>query len=326
MMKVVFAGAFAARLVEPVRSRLAVPCDMVAGDEAGILPQLADADVLVSMEFTSAMAEAAPRLRLVQVPGAGLDRVDRAALRPRMCLANAYGHEAGIAEYVIGAMIALTRGFSRLDTALRYGRWESQWAVGAPAPPLWSELGGKTLGILGLGHIGRALARRAAAFDMRVCAIRREAEAEPPPDVAFVGGADRLDEVLRSADYLAITLSLSDTTRGLLDDRRLRLMKPAAYLINVARAEIVDETALHSALASGRLAGAALDVWWRYPVAPGATRPADRPFHELPNVLMTPHVSGWTAGMLDARAAIIAENVARTSRGEAPLHRVEAPR
>lgn len=326
MMKVVFAGAFSTRLVEPVRSRLAVPCKVVAGDEAGILPELADADVLVSMGFTPAMAEAAPRLRLVQVPGAGLDRIERGALRPGTHLANAYGHEAGIAEYVVGTMITLTRDFGRLDAALREGRWESQWAVGAPAPPLWPELAGKTLGILGFGHIGRALARRAAAFDMRVVAIRREAEAEPPPGVAFVGGAERLDELLRGADHLAVTLSLSDATRGLLNDRRLRLMKPSAFLINVARAEVVDEAALHDALASGRLAGAALDVWWRYPTAPGTTLPATRPFHELRNVLMTPHISGWTEGMLNARAAVIAENVALTARGETPLNLVEAPR
>src|SRR4051812_47061429 len=271
IMKVAFAGAFAARLVEPVRSRLLMPCEVVAGDEAGIAPHLADAEVLVSMAFTSAMAGAAPRLRLVQVPGAGLDRVERGALRPGTHLANAFGHEVGIAEYAIGAMIALTRGFARLDAALREGRWESQWAVGVPAPPLWPELAGKTLGILGFGHIGRALAQRAAAFDMRVCAIRRETEAESPARVAFVGGPERLEEVLRGADYLAITLSLSNATRGMLDDRRLRLLKPTAILINVARAEIVDEMALYEALASGRLAGAALDVWWRYPTAAGPT-------------------------------------------------------
>src|SRR5690242_17146880 len=113
-MKVAFAGTFAAQLVEPVRSRFSVLCEVVAGDEAGVLPQLADADVLVSMGLTSAMAAAAPRLRLVQVPGAGLDRIDHSALRPGTYLANAYGHEVGIAEYAIGAMIAFARDFGRL--------------------------------------------------------------------------------------------------------------------------------------------------------------------------------------------------------------------
>ena len=225
-MKVAFAGSFAARLAEPVRARLSLPCEVIIEDEAAIVSRLADVDVLVSMGFSAGMAEAAPRLRLVQVPGAGLDRIDRAALRPGTHLANAYGHEAGIAEYIIGTMISLTRSLGRLDAALRQGRWESQWAVGTAAPPLWPELAGKTLGILGFGHIGQALARRAVAFDMRVCAVRRQAQADAPSGVSFVGGPERLDDVLRQADYLAVTLSLSPTTRNLIDDRRLRLMKP----------------------------------------------------------------------------------------------------
>jgi phosphoglycerate dehydrogenase-like enzyme len=290
-MKVAFAGSFAVRLAEPVRAQLAVPCEVIADDEARIMPRLADTDVLVSMGFTKEMAEAGRRLRLIQVPGAGLDRIDRSALRPGMHLANAYGHEAGIAEYVIGAMIALTRSFGRIDAKLRSGEWESQWAVGAPAPPLWPELAGKTLGILGFGHIGEALARRARAFDMKVCAIRRQAQSEPPDGVSFIGGSEHLDDVLHQADFLVITLSLSSETRGLLDERRLRLMQPSAYLINVARAEIVDELALYQALVTGGIAGAALDVWYRYPTTPGMALPATQPFHELGNLIMTPHVS-----------------------------------
>jgi phosphoglycerate dehydrogenase-like enzyme len=321
-MKVAFAGSFAVRLAEPVRSQLSIPCDVVAGDEAVMIAELADTDVLVSMGFTQALAEAGPNLRLIQVPGAGLDRIDRAALGPGVHLANAYGHEAGIAEYVIGTMLALTRSFGRIDDKLRKGEWESQWAVGMPAPPLWPELAGKTIGILGFGHIGEALARRAHAFDMQVCAIRRQAQSPPPHGVSFVGGPDQLDDVLRQSDYLAITLSLSADTRGLLDARRLGLMRSSGYLINVARAEIVDETALYRALATSGLAGAALDVWYRYPAAPGSVMPSNQPFHELPNVIMTPHVSGWTEGMLEARAKIIAGNIERIARGAPPLNAI----
>lgn len=321
-MKVAFAGSFAIRLAKPVKQLLSMPCDFVTGDEAGIVAELGDTDVLVSMGFTKAMAEAGPNLRLVQVPGAGLDRIERTALRSGMHLANAYGHEAGIAEYVIGTMLALTRSFGRIDARLRKGEWESQWAVDAPAPPLWPELAGKTLGILGFGHIGEALARRAYAFDMQVCAIRRESQSPPPNGVSFIGGPGQLDDVLRQSDYLAITLSLSAETRGLLDARRLGLMKPSAYLINVARAEIVDETALFRALATGALAGAALDVWYRYPVASGPLMPSSQPFHELPNAIMTPHISGWTEGMLQARAKVIAENIERIARGALPLNAI----
>lgn len=321
-MKVAFAGSFAVRLIEPVRQRLTLPCDIVSGDEAGIVKELGDADVLVSMAFTKEMAAAGSRLRLVQVPGAGLDRIDRSQFRAGLALANAYGHEAGIAEYVMGAMIALTRSFRQIDQKLRQGDWESQWSIGTPAPPLWPELAGKTLGILGFGHIGEALARRAQAFDMKVCAVRRHAQPDTPPGVTFIGGPERLDQLLGLSDYLAITLSLSAETRGLLDARRLGLMKPSAYLVNVARAEIVDEQALYRALAGKRLAGAALDVWYRYPTGAGSTAPSNAPFHELNNVLMTPHVSGWTEGMIEARADVIAENIARTARGGTPVNAI----
>jgi phosphoglycerate dehydrogenase-like enzyme len=99
-------------------------------------------------------------------------------------------------------------------------------------------------------------------------------------------------------------------------------MKPSAYLINVARAEIVEQRALYAALAEGRLAGAALDVWYRYPTTCGHALPSAAPFNELDNVIMTPHVSGWTQGMLEARAAVIAENIARIARREPPLHAI----
>jgi phosphoglycerate dehydrogenase-like enzyme len=322
MLRLAFAGTFAARLEPQVRVHLDVPCDVIVGDEGSIAARLADVDVLVTMAFTAEMGGAAKRLALVQVPGAGLDRIDRAALPSGTWLANAYGHEVGIAEYVIGAMLAVTRQLAPLDAALRQGVWRSQWAVGAAPPPAWPELAGKTLGILGYGHIGRALARRARAFDMTVCGIRRtpaDAEAE---GLAWLRGPEALDDLLGAADYLAITLSLNDATRGLIGARELGLMKPTAVLVNVARAEIVDEQALHQALKDRVIAGAALDVWYRYPTRAGATPPAGCAFHELPNVLMTPHVSGWTEGMLDARARVIAENVGRAARGEPPVNRI----
>src|SRR5262245_54532053 len=116
-IQIAFAGTFACSLTEPVRAQLDLACDVVADDEAGIVARLAGVDVLVTMAFTPAMGAAARRLRLVQVPGAGLDRIDRAALPPGARLANAYGHEVGIAEYILGAMLAWTRDLGRLDTA-----------------------------------------------------------------------------------------------------------------------------------------------------------------------------------------------------------------
>jgi phosphoglycerate dehydrogenase-like enzyme len=134
-----------------------------------------------------------------------------------------------------------------------------------------------------------------------------------------------MDEVLRRSDYLVVALPLMPETRGLIGEKQLALMKPSAVLVNISRAEIIDEEALYRALSGHTIAAAALDVWYRYPRQPGPTRPARQPFHELPNVLMTPHVAGWTDGMLRARAELMAENVHRTARGEPPLNLVSSP-
>ena len=318
---VVFAGTFAASLETRVRAHLTLPSTVTAADESAVVALMPEVDVLVTMAFSRAMGERAKRLKLVQVPGAGLDRIDRSALPPGAALANVYGHEVGIAEYVMGAMLTLTREFTRLDAALRRGVWESQWGVGTAArPEPWPELAGRTLGIVGYGRIGQALARRARAFDMTVLAIRRDVT-RPDPH-ALVRGPDALPDVLARADYVAITASLNSETRGLIGGRELAAMKPSAVLVNVSRAEIVDEAALYRALADRTIAAAALDVWYRYPSAPGPTPPARQPFHGLPNVLMTPHVSGWTDGMMEARAQAIAGNIERAARGEPPLNAI----
>jgi len=324
MIHVAFAGTFSASLEPRVRAHLAVPCEISVADEPGIVSKLAAVDVLVSLGFTREMGAAAGRLKLVQVPGAGLDRIDRAALPQGAWLANVYGHETGIAEYVLGAMLALTRGFARIDAALRRGAWESQWAVGTPPPVPWPELAGKTLGIVGYGRIGQGVARRARGFDMEILAIRRDVWRSADDELELLGGLDVLDEVLQRSDYVVLTLPLTPATRGLIGEAQLRAMKPRAVLVNVSRAEIVDEQALYHALAERRLAGAALDVWYRYPTDAAPTLPARQPFHELDNVLMTPHVSGWTEGMLEARATLIAENIARVARGEPPVNQVSA--
>ena len=169
----------------------ALPCEIVVASEADILPRLPETDVLVTMGLTAEMAQAATRLKLVQVPGAGVDRIDHAALPKGAVLANTYGHEVGIAEYVVGAMLALTREFSRLDAALRKGDWQSQWAVATAPPPVWPELAGRTVGILGYGRIGQEIARRAHAFAMQVCAIRRDVGRSMKDDLALLGRPPR---------------------------------------------------------------------------------------------------------------------------------------
>ena len=195
MFEIAIAGTFAASLEQPIRRHLNIPCNIIVSDEERIIPRLGDIDVLVTMGFTAEMGRAAARFKLVQVPGAGIDRIDRAAISAGTWLANVYGHETGIAEYMIGAMLALTREFSRLDAALRKGEWQSQWAVGSAIPPVWPELAGKTIGIIGYGRIGQAVARRARAFDMKICVVRRNVERSAEDDVDLLGGPEMIDEV-----------------------------------------------------------------------------------------------------------------------------------
>jgi phosphoglycerate dehydrogenase-like enzyme len=325
MLRIAFTGPFAAAFEPLVRPQL-VSCEtVVEPDEGRAASVLGDVDALVTLSFTAQMAAAAgSRLKLVQLPAAGLDRVDLEALPAGVMLANAYGHEAGIAEYIMGAMLTLTRNFLPLDRDLRQGLWPGPWMAGRPRC-LSPELAGKTLGILGYGHIGQALARRARAFDLQVCAIRRDLARGADDGVELLGGLDRTDDLLRRVDYLAITLSLNEATRGLMGARELGLMKPAAWLVNVARAEIIDGAALYGALAERRIAGAALDVWYLYPRDGTPTWPAEQAFHELPNVLMTPHVAGGTEGTVQARVALVAANIARLARGERPANLVKGP-
>ena len=131
MLCVGFMGTFPASLVEPVRRRLSTPCEIVVSDEVGLISRLSEVDVLVTMALTREIGRSATQLKLVQVPGAGLDRIDRSQLRAGLALANAYGHEAGIAEYVMGTMIALTRSLQRLDQKLRAGQFRRHTAFGS---------------------------------------------------------------------------------------------------------------------------------------------------------------------------------------------------
>ena len=183
------------------------------------------------------------------------------------------------------------------------------------------EVLGRTIGIVGYGRIGREVAERATGLKCRVLAANRSPVADPAPAEAVFSLAD-LDRMLPLCDTVLIACALAPETTGLIDARRLALMKPGALLINVARARIVDEDALYAALKDGHLGGAALDVWWQYPteVKP-ERRPSRRPFHELPNVLMTPHSSSSSGATADRRWSVVAGNLDRFARGE-PLENI----
>jgi D-3-phosphoglycerate dehydrogenase len=243
--------------------------------------------------IAAALMDAAPRLRLIVQFGAGLEGVDQEAARARgIAVRNAPGLNAeAVAEHVAFLMLALAR---RLP---EHARSFASRVIGSPPG---RELAGKTLGIVGLGASGRALARLARAFGMRVIAVRRSPGASDP-DAEWLGGPGDLDALLARSDVVSLLAPLDQSTRGLIDARRLALMKPSAFLINAGRGGLVDRAALVEALASRRIAGAGLDVFWDEP-----PDPAD-PLLAMDNLVATPHVAGVTVEALGRIADRVVE-------------------
>jgi len=234
-------------------------------------------------------------------------------------ICNAFGHETAIAEYVLMAMHVWSHRFREIESEFRArSSWRSSWVQsGVPH----GEIFGSTVGIIGLGRVGREVARRAAAFGYRVVAANRS-ERRPESGIERVYPLTELDQMLPACDFVVLCTALAPETEGLIDRHRLALMKRSAFLINIARGSVVDEDAIYAALRDGGIGGAALDVWWQYPDATEPERrPSRHPFHELPNILMTPHCSGWTGGMVARRWSEVADNINRFVRGE-PLKNV----
>ncbi len=282
--------------------------------------RLAAAEAVVT-QYWGAGLPPAPRLRLLQLPGAGFDAIDFEAVPAGCAVCNVYEHEIGISEYIVAALLEREIGIARMDASLRRGEWRDGFVLGAP---LHGELHGRTAGFVGYGRIARETARRLAPFGVRVAARTRSPDPSGPGAelVADLAGMDRLDDMLPEVDYLIIACPLNDTTRGLIDGRRLGRLRGAAVVVNVARGPIIDEEALYAACRDGTIGGAIIDTWYRYPDPSGGVAgerrlPSRFPFETLANVVMTPHASGWSAGLLDRRWSVIADNLLRFERGEA---------
>jgi phosphoglycerate dehydrogenase-like enzyme len=214
-------------------------------------------------------------------------------------------------------MLVWCHRYFDIAVGFRGGSWRDSGVMNGP---LHREVGGLTVGIVGLGQVGRETSVRAAALGCHVLGANRTL-GEPPPGVAQVYPLADLDNLLPRCDVVALCVGLAQETRGLMSARRFALMKRDAFLINVGRGAVADEDALFAALRDGIIGGAALDTWWRYPTSEEPDiRPSRHPFHELPNVIMTPHCSAWTEGMARRRGADAARNIDRFIRGETLLH------
>ncbi|GGA86073.1 phosphoglycerate dehydrogenase [Brucella endophytica] len=263
-----------------------------------------NADVIIGNRFTASMPTPL-RLKLYHVSATGYDRIDFAALASSVMVCNCFGHEQGIAEYVMAAILGTRIPLQMADAGLRQGKWLFRSASVATAH---GEIGGLTVGLLGYGHIGKAIARRARAFNMRVLAANRSAVAVGENVDAYFSLAD-LDDFYGAADFIVVSLPLSDETRGFVGERAFSRMRKSATVINVGRGPVINEQALYDALAARSIGGAVIDTWYQYPGDDEAIRPSRLPFENLDNILMTPHMSGWTNGTIRRRAQTMASNI-----------------
>jgi len=315
-MRIVFHGENAAsfsegfeRLVgEPAEIRL-VPDDLsVAADRDAYV----HADAIVGVKFARDTPRP-ERLKLFHVPGAGYDAVDLDAVPASAVVCNCFGHEQAIAEYVMAALLSRHVPLADANNKLRQGEWA--YSSGSLAR-LHDELAGKTIGLLGFGHIGKAIASRAKAFEMTVHVANRS----PVPVSAIVDRAftlDDLNDFWGAVDFLVVSVPLTAETTGIVAADALAAMRSSAVVLNVGRGPTIDERALYDALKNHRIAGAIIDTWYRYP-SPDQPNvlPSILPFHELPNVVMTPHMSGWTSGTIRRRQKTIADNIKRRAEGK----------
>jgi phosphoglycerate dehydrogenase-like enzyme len=311
--KILFAPRQPEAILEIARSLTPPGFELVVADMG--LPEFyeaaADAEFYLGLarQMGGEFFRAAPKLRLVQLLSAGYDRVDvEAARKAGVPVANNGGANAiAVAEHTLMLMLAVLKRLVRLHNDVVAGKWR----VGNLADTRVYELAGKTLGIVGLGNIGKKVARRATAFDVDIQyydIARLTEDEEDALGVRFVLFA----ELLRTSDVVSLHVPLDDTTRNLLGPRELAMMKPSAILVNTCRGRVVDEEALHRALTEGQIAGAGLDVMVEEPPAP------NHPLFVLPNVTLSPHSAGPTWENWKARFRNGFDNIQRVAAGGRP--------
>jgi D-3-phosphoglycerate dehydrogenase len=272
------------------------------GDE--LLAALADMDaVLASLDAYSAevlSSSAANQLKIIARWGVGYDSVDiPAATKNGIVVTYTPGIlDDAVADYTFALLLSLARHVHEVHSTMQRGEWKNSWG---------DDVAGKTLGIVGLGRIGKAVAQRAAGFNMRVLAHT----AHPSPEnrgVEFVS----LEKLLAESDFVSLHASLTPTTRGMIGETQLRQMKHTAYLINTARGALLDETALARTLNERRIAGAALDVFTTEPL------PADSPLHTAPHLLLSPHQSSYARGTGERVSLAAAQAIVDLMHGKKP--------
>jgi phosphoglycerate dehydrogenase-like enzyme len=302
--------------VETLRSRFPQHSFVHATDEETRARGLEDCDVAFTWILDAAECARARRLRWVHTSAVAVETICLPELFARgVLVSNSRGIQAApIAEHVMTVVLALAKQLPYAIAAQRERRWAQNDFVGERLPCM---LEGRTLGMIGVGTIGSAIAHLAGAFGMRVLGVRRRAEGGAVPGIETIFPASQLDAVLEAADVLVIAAPLTSATQDLIAATQLARMKRRSILVNVGRGRIVNHRALGDALRSGHLAGAALDVFPQEPLAP------DDPLWTFDNVIITPHTSGFRSGHWPDVIDLFSENLRRFERDEALKFRVD---
>jgi phosphoglycerate dehydrogenase-like enzyme len=310
--KILFAPKQPDAVVDIARSMTPPGFDLVVVDPGTpeFYKEATDAEYYLGLarQMGGEFFRSAPKLKLVQLLSAGYDRVDvEAARKAKVPVANNGGANAiAVSEHTILLMLAVLKRLVSFHNDVVAGKWRPSIAD----PPVY-EMSGRTLGIVGLGNIGKKVARRAAAFDMRIQyydIARLTEDQEDALGVRFV----LFTELLRTSDVVSLHVPLDDSTRNMIGARELGMMKRGAILINTCRGPVVDEQALYRALKDGQIAAAGLDVMVEEPPA------ANHPLFTLPNVTLTPHSAGPTWENWTARFRNGFDNIERVAAGRAP--------
>ena len=313
-MKVLITEKLAEPAVELLREEFEVDVLLGLGNQE-LLERIGEYDGLIvrsATRVTAEVIERAENLKAIGRAGIGVDNIDiEVATKHGILVANApESNTVAAAEHTLALMLAAARRIPAADSSLRGGEWNRSAFKGV-------EVAEKTLGLVGLGHVGTIVARGAVGMGMRVLAYDPYVSEDRMRSMNL-DRAENLDEIFESSDFVSLHVPRTPQTAGMVDAGALEKMKPTAYLINVARGGIVDETALYNALKEGTIAGAALDVFEEEPTT-------QSPIFSLPNVVVTPHLGASTAEAQDRAGVAAAEQVATALRGAVPMHAINAP-
>lgn len=285
-----------------------------------------DAEIVASVIVPGEFIQKSSNLRMIQTFGAGIDRVDLDAVKERgnIILCNNHVNSAEVAEFAISLLLAVAKNLIPSDRELRSGNWVHRW--GGPVPNL--EIRNKNVLIIGFGHIGVDIAKRLKSFDVTITAATRSGTSSNAGLVDHVVSIGEVKQSVEQSDFVILSLPLTDESAGLVDKEFLSWMKPTSILVNISRGQIIDEQALYKALKEKRIRGAGIDVWWRYPSQWRGTAipPSDVPFHELDNIVVSPHRAAYSAEIERELFLFAAKNILRFIGGETPLNIVNLER